>query len=63
MKQRDLLKTLRAHAKRLGLDLELIEGGKHIKVKIGDMQTTIPRHTEINEFTAKAILKQMGVEQ
>lgn len=37
----------------------IIEGGKHTKVQVGGRQTTIPRHREINELTAKAILKQL----
>lgn len=35
------------------------EGSKHTKVYLNGKQTTIPRHTEIKETTAKAIIKQL----
>lgn len=41
--------------------MTVTEGGNHTKVVIGDARTVMPRHNEINEETAKAILKQMGV--
>ncbi len=55
------MKALSAEAKRQGLSLLITEGGSHTKVSIGDRHTTVPRHNEINEITAKAILKHMGV--
>ena len=62
MKRRDLMKHLAAEAKRHGLEVEVVrEGGSHTVIRIGDKQTTVPRHSEINEITAKAILKTMGV--
>ena len=63
MKRRDLLKALRAQAKASGLHNREEEGANHTKVWIGDEQTVVPRHTEINEITAKAILKHMGVKR
>lgn len=39
------------------------EGGSHTKVSIGENHTVVPRHNEINEITARAILKQMGAHQ
>ncbi len=63
MKRRDLLKTLKAEAKARGVEMEVVEGGNHTKVIIGDVQTVVPRHNEINEITARAILKQMGVDR
>lgn len=41
--------------------MRLIEGGSHTKVVIGNRATVVARHNEINEITARAILKQMGV--
>ncbi|WP_281277767.1 hypothetical protein [Myceligenerans xiligouense] len=35
----------------------MIEGGNHTKVRIGNLSTIVPRHNEVNEFTAKAIQK------
>ncbi len=57
------MRKLREHAKVTGQSIAEVEGGNHTKVTIGGMQTTVPRHSEINEITAKAILKLMGVEQ
>ncbi|WP_218000066.1 hypothetical protein [Janibacter anophelis] len=45
----------------MGLRLEIREGGSHTKVSIGERSSVVPRHSEINEMTALAILKQMGV--
>jgi mRNA interferase HicA len=61
MKRRDLMKQLADYAKTNGLDITTVEGASHTKVKIGDKQTTVPRHSEVNDLTAKAILKQIGV--
>ena len=33
------------------------EGGNHTKVTIGPLHSTIPRHSEINEITARSIIK------
>lgn len=55
------MKRLSEDAKRRGVELVITEGGNHTKVVAGDRRTVVPRHTEINEHTARAILKQMGV--
>jgi hypothetical protein len=51
--------------KKSALDKALLEAGwwkygqgsKHEKWTNGDMKTTVPRHREINEYTARAKLK------
>ncbi|RCK68280.1 type II toxin-antitoxin system HicA family toxin [Desertihabitans brevis] len=60
MKRRDLMKQIAKHAKANGLDVTTREGGSHTVVTVGENSTTVPRHNEINEMTAKAILKQIG---
>ncbi len=55
MKRTDLIKLLKQHGAIFN------EGGKHTKVYLNGKQSTIPRHREINEFTAQAILKQLGL--
>jgi predicted RNA binding protein YcfA (HicA-like mRNA interferase family) len=60
MKRRDLLKQIERLAKEAGETVETREGGSHTVVKFGDKQTVVPRHAEINEITAKKILKQLG---
>lgn len=57
------MRLLRSEARACGVQLEVTEGSRHTKVKIGDRQSTVPRHREINERTAQAILSQMGVER
>lgn len=38
------------------------EGSKHTKVYCNGKQTVLPRHTEIQSGTAKAICSQLGLE-
>lgn len=59
MKRRDLLRRLAQIAKAQGLEMRLTEGGSHTKVSIGDRTDVVPRHTEINEMTAKAIIRKL----
>jgi hypothetical protein len=55
MKKRDLLKLIQSMAKQVGLETRVISGGNHDKVFIGQTFLVIPRHREINEYTARAI--------
>lgn len=57
MKYRLLKKLITEHARERGLDVEWFEGANHTKVRVGALQTTIPRHSEINEITARSILR------
>ncbi len=52
MKKRDLTNEL----KKLGWWL-LREGGNHEVWTNGEISQPVPRHTEINEYTAKGILR------
>jgi len=60
MKRRELMRKLQQIATENGERMETTEGGNHTKVRIGLRQTTIPRHNEINEHTARAIIRHMG---
>lgn len=55
------MKRMHEMAKAEGLTLRITEGGNHTKVEIGERQSVVPRHADINEITAKAILKQMSL--
>ncbi len=56
MKQRDLIKAL------LGAGFQFERhGGNHDIYKRGDDEEKIPRHKEINERLARAILKKWGL--
>ena len=59
MKRADLLRRIAAAAKSLGIGWEQVSTkGNHEKWRLGErVQVSIPRHTEINEITAQAILK------
>ncbi|WP_022867200.1 hypothetical protein [Schaalia vaccimaxillae] len=57
MKRRDLIRTLRLITTRHGLTVALKEGGNHTKAQIGTWKTTVPRHREIDETLAKAIIR------
>ena len=58
MKRRDLIKMLRAFGYR-----EVRNNGGHaIYEKSGSRPVQIPNHRELNEYTAKAILKAAGPE-
>lgn len=59
MKRADLMKQLRDFARDTGQPYSETEGGSHTKVTIGNRRTVVPRHREINEITAKSILKQV----
>jgi mRNA interferase HicA len=57
VKQKDLMKRLRAMAKERGLEFRLVrEGSKHEIHRFGSLLVSIPRHKEINELTANGIL-------
>jgi mRNA interferase HicA len=58
MKRRDLLR----HLERCGCRL-LREGGEHSiwENQFNKRRTSIPRHREIAEYTAKAICRQLNV--
>ena len=58
MKKRDLEKKIRKAAKAADLSWELLrEDGDHEIWALDGTQVSIPRHTELNEFTAQGILR------
>lgn len=56
MKRRDLIKKL----EDAGFKFER-DGGSHDVYRRGSDEETVPRHREINEITAKKILKRWGL--
>lgn len=56
MKQKDLLNRFRAKGWRV-----LREGGNHIIMTNGKDIEPVPRHKEINEQTAKSIIRRRGL--
>lgn len=63
MKQRDLLRRLRDIAKAAEMELVMVEGTKHTQVRIGDRTSYVPRHREVNELTARSIIRHMAGEE
>lgn len=59
MKRKDLIRAIKRYAKVNSLDVVETEGANHTKFKVGNQATVVARHNEINEITAKAILKQI----
>lgn len=57
MKRRDLIKKLEAAGYKVDRD----DGDHTIYEKEGGRPLQVPRHREINEITAKAILKAAGL--
>lgn len=58
MKRRALEKQLAKKARDAGTTWEFVrEGANHSVWSFGGMLITIPRHNDINELTAKGILK------
>ena len=58
MKRRDLIKKLEDAGFRFKE-----HGGNHDTYKRGSDTEQVPRHTEINEITAKRILKKWGLKE
>lgn len=58
MRKRDLVAKLRKAAKDAGLSFEIEQGGRHEKANIDGLRIPIPRHREINDLTARSILRQ-----
>ncbi len=63
MKRSELILRIRIEARGAGLAWELMrQGSAHEVWRLGGRQITIPRHREINEVTATAIMRQLETE-
>jgi mRNA interferase HicA len=63
VKRIDLLRRLRKGAKAAGATFDLVrEGASHSIYVYGAQQVVIPRHNEINEYTARGILDDVGLQ-
>jgi hypothetical protein len=58
MKRREVLKKLREAAGNAGVEYEESEGANHTKVRVGTKKSTIGRHNEVPEISAKQFYKQ-----
>jgi hypothetical protein len=61
VRRRELLKRIREAAKASRLELkEIREGSNHTIFTLGGFQFAVPRHNEINEYTAQAIMRDLS---
>lgn len=58
MKRNDLMKQLAKEASQQGVEMTTREGGNHTVVILGKIRLIVPRHREINELTARGIIKE-----
>ena len=62
MKRTDLINRIGKAAADAGITFEkLREGGSHTIDRYGSQNVVIPRHKEINELTARGILRSLGL--
>ena len=57
VRRSELIKRLRKIAKDQAVEYRETEGRSHTKVWLGSRYVTVPRHNEINELTARGILR------
>ncbi|GAB3844971.1 hypothetical protein GCM10029963_22590 [Micromonospora andamanensis] len=58
----DLIGKIGKAAAEAGVVFEKVrEGGSHTIFRYGSQNVVIPRHKEINELTARAILRSLGL--
>ncbi len=60
MKRDELIRKIRRAARGAGVDFALLrEGGKHSIFECGATSVVVPRHSEINELTARGIMRDL----
>ena len=60
MKPADLLRRLRRLATKRGWDFEVVQGGRHTKVRLNGRPTVVPRHpADLKTGTLSGILRDL----
>lgn len=60
MRRDELVRKIRKAAKHAEIDFDLVrEGGNHSIFRCGSTPVVVPRHTDINELTARRIMKDL----
>ena len=63
MKRVDLIRKVTAAAAAAGKDFTLVrQGGSHSVFRCGSQSVIVPRHREINELTARSIMRDLDNE-
>jgi predicted RNA binding protein YcfA (HicA-like mRNA interferase family) len=61
-KSADLLRRLRRFATKRGWDFEVVQGGRHTKVRLNGRSAPVPRHAaDLPGGTLRSILRLLGV--
>lgn len=60
MKRTEILKKLKAEAKRQGVTFETEELSRHTGVTVGGLRSTLGRHREIDDVTARLFFDQFA---
>ena len=58
MKRRQVIERIRREAKRQGIEFSVVELTNHTGVIVGEVRSTLGRHSEIPDGTAQAFWKQ-----
>jgi mRNA interferase HicA len=62
VKRVDLINKISKAAAEAGVTFEKVrEGGSHTIFRYGSQNIVVPRHKEINELTARGILRTLGL--
>ena len=62
MKRRDLLDRIAAESKQAQVEwVKVRQGAKHEIWSCGGQQVTVPRHREVNQFTAEGIFRDLSI--
>lgn len=60
MKRAAVLKRIKAEAKRQGKTFETVELTNHTGIVVGGLRSTLGRHNEIDDLTAKKFFDQFA---
>ena len=63
MRRGSLIRRINRIARTQGVKPIYTEGGSHTHVAVGGRRITIPRHNEVNENTARGILRYLEGDQ
>lgn len=60
MKRKAVIKTIRNEARRQGKTFEIVELTRHTGIVVDGVRSTLARHSEINDVTAKKFVDQFS---
>jgi len=60
MKRTAVIKKIKAEAKRQGKDFEIVELSNHSGIIVGGFRSTLGRHREIDDVTARKFFDQFA---